>query len=324
MQNVVIDAEHTALGERLAALVRADAGATIVAVPGQGGAAEVTDVIVLAASDAPETDGSTVGGVDLVGAKRLLDGLGKDVAHVTVLSSAMVYGAWPDNAVPLTEESEVRPNPEATFAESKAALEQMVQAWAAQRPATTVAVLRPSLTVWPDAAAVDWMERSLWHAASARHGDRDPVRQFLHLDDLATAVDHCRRHRLAGVFNVAPRGWLGATRQIELTGRSGGLRISDELAGSVAGARWRMQLSSTSPDALPYAMHSWVVSSDRLIASGWEPAFSNEEAFVAGHRETWWSSMSARRRQEISLAATAGAIVAVGASVVTAARRWLR
>src|SRR5207237_463839 len=36
---------------------------------------------------------------------------GADVTTAVCVSSAMVYGAWPDNPVPLTEDAPVRPNP---------------------------------------------------------------------------------------------------------------------------------------------------------------------------------------------------------------------
>ena len=35
------------------------------------------------------------------------------------LSSATVYGAWPDNPVPLTEEMSARPNPEFAYPRKK-------------------------------------------------------------------------------------------------------------------------------------------------------------------------------------------------------------
>ena len=49
-------------------------------------------------------------------------------------------------------------------------------------------------------------------AAGMRAGDNDPPMQFLHLDDLASAVEHVRRGRLSGAFNVAPDGWIPGDR----------------------------------------------------------------------------------------------------------------
>jgi nucleoside-diphosphate-sugar epimerase len=168
------------------------------------------------------------------------------------------------------------------------------------------------------------MGRSLWHVATARHGDADPPAQFLHIEDLATAIDHARRHRLRGAYNVAPEGWLSATRQVELVGRGGRVRIPAAGAGRVARWRWRFGLTSTPPEVLPYTMQSWVVASDRLRATGWEPRSSNEEALVVGSRPGWLTSLSASRRQELSLLALVGGTVAVAVGVTAAIRAVLR
>ena len=44
-------------------------------------------------------------------------------------SSAAVYGAWPDNRVPLTEDVGLRPNPGFAFAAEHAEAERLVTEW---------------------------------------------------------------------------------------------------------------------------------------------------------------------------------------------------
>ena len=60
----------------------------------------------------------------------------------------------------------------------------------------------------------------------------------------------------------------------------------------------------------------WVVSNDKLRAVGWEPRFTNEQAFVAGTPPPLLASINPQRRQELALgmAGTAGAVV-VGAAL---------
>lgn len=331
MHSVVVNGAQTDLGRRVCRLARNDASVRVVGIDrdesrsSAKAMAACESLIVLVPVAAPERDGSSVGGVDLEMASRLLSmASGGALRHIIVLSSAMVYGAWPDNPVPMTEDQPVHPNPGASFACDKAALEALVERWAASRPEVGVAVLRPTLIVSPEPEAVQWMGRSLWRTATARFGDQDPPRQFLHLDDLAQAIDHARRGRLCGAYNVAPDGWLAVTPQIELTGKTSSVRVPEGIAEGVAETGWRLQLTSTPPDVLPFTMYPWVVSSDRLRATGWEPTHSNEEAFIAGHRERWWSSLSARRRQELSLAVmVAGLLAAVGGAVM-ALRRTMR
>jgi UDP-glucose 4-epimerase len=45
---------------------------------------------------------------------------GAGVTHLVYVSSATVYGAWPDNPVPLSEDAPIRPNPAFTFGVGKA------------------------------------------------------------------------------------------------------------------------------------------------------------------------------------------------------------
>lgn len=282
------------------------------------------DVIVLAAADGPDRDGFTMGGVDLATPAALLASL-KDIAvrRVVVLSSAMVYGAWPDNPVPLTEEAVLRPNPGCRYAADKAELERLATEWAAARPTThtvELTVLRPAITVDSDPAAVDWMERSLWRTPTARSGDPDPFAQFLHLDDLAAAVLHARRHGPSGATNVAPDGWMTTERQVELVGRANRLRVPAAVAGRIARFRWRSGTTSTPPDIVAYTVHPWVVANDRIRGTGWIPTYTNDEAFIVANREGWWSSLTARRRQDVALGALVAGVVVVAGSIGAAVR----
>ena len=75
---------------------------------------------------------------------------------------------------------------------------------------------------------------------------------------------------------------------------------------------------------LAYVAHPWVVANDRLRSVGWEPGFSNEEAYVAGHAAGPIERLSPRRRQELALGAAAGAVAAAGVAGVAAVRRARR
>ena len=87
------------------------------------------------------------------------------------------------------------------------------------------------------------------------------------------------------------------------------MRLPERLALRLAGLRWRWRLAPTPPTLLPFTVHPWVIANDRLKADGWEPASSNEEAYVGAHRAGPWATLSPRRRQELALGA-AGAVAA--------------
>ena len=69
------------------------------------------------------------------------------------------------------------------------------------------------------------------------------------------------------------------------------------------------------------ARHSWHVSNERARALGWRAVVSNEEAFVEGSNAPWSEAISPKRRQEIALAGSVAAVLAVLSVVVRAVRR---
>ena len=258
-------------------------------------------------------------------ARRVLDAASAVGAeHVVLLSSAIVYGAWANNPVPLTEDAPLRPNPGVTVASEKAELERMAAEWRDAHPAATVALLRPTVTVSADGNG--WLARALARSGAVPVTDDEPPAQFLDVDDLATAVDLARRARLDGPRNVAPDGWISGDTVRSLAGGAPRVRLPERVALRLAGLGWRWRLAPTPPALLPFTVHPWVIANDRLKAEGWEPASSNEEAYVGAHRAGPWATLSPRRRQELALGAAAPVRrrVAGGARRVGAARRPLR
>jgi nucleoside-diphosphate-sugar epimerase len=323
VQTVVLTGVDSALGRRVAARLRADddIDRTIeVDLRAHHGAdlksrIEGADALVhLGRTDGVELDGTGAGGVDVAGTRGLLEAAGSvGVTSVVLLSSATAYGAWSDNPVPLTEDAPLRPNPSLGFATHKAEIERLAAEWRQGHPSARVAVLRPTVAVAEDTA--DWLGASLWSTMPLASAEQEPQAQFVHLDDLADAVVVAVTRGLDGPYNVAPDGWISGEDLRRLAGRGPSVRLSERLRGRLAGWGWKLGVSSTPPSIVPYRSHPWVVANDRLRAEGWKPLHSNEEAFVAGHQPTGWSTVSPQRRQEIALAATA--MVLVGAGVLT-------
>ncbi len=321
MTTVAVDGPTTVLGRRVAALARAEDGVAVVHAPTRLGHVDGDHLVVLAPGPGPEVDGSTVGGVGLDAAVRLLERT--TATQVVVLSTAMVYGARPDNPVPLTEDAEVRPNRGCRFALARAELERAAEDLRRRRPGVRVAVLRPSVCT-AGTEERDWLERSAWHARSVRHQGTERLGQFLHVEDLARAIEFARRSGLDGVFNVAPDGWLSERDQLELVGAGRPPRLDPIVSRWLSRTRWSVGAASTPPDVFPYTRWSWVVSNERLRAAGWEPVHTNEESFVMGHRAGWWSSLTADQRQAVSLGGGALGVVAVGVAAWAVVRRVLR
>ena len=283
----------------------------------------LTDVGVvchLAGSDPLE---GTPADHDLRTTGRVLEASAKvGVDQLIVRSSATVYGAWPDNPVPLSETAPIRPNPESDWVRIRADVEQLVLAFAADHPGVSVAILRPCITVSP--RGPDELGRVLAAARLVTSAEGTQATQFVHADDVAAAVDLVRRTGADGIFNVAPDGALAPDLIRALAGGVPHLPFSASVAHRLTSLGWRYQLSPTPPGFVPFVNHPWVVANDRLRGLGWAPQFTNEEAFVAGHDAAPWATISPQRRQELALAAAAAGVLAGIGGAVALLRRRLR
>lgn len=246
------------------------------------------------------------------------------VSHVVVLSSAMVYGAWPNNPVPLTESAPMRPG-EFAFAQQLAHVEQLVDVWRSAAPGRTAAVLRPVLSMSADGTTS--IVRALAAGMGEKLDDDDPPAQFLHLDDLAAAVAVAHDRRLDGVYNVAPDGWIAGETVRALAGSPPRVKLPSWLIDWVAAVRWRFQRGPIPPGLRPYAASPWLVANDKLRQAGWAPTTTNEQAYVEGTESKWWTMLTPKRKQEISLGAmgaVSSGLAAIGAVVLRRARRHRR
>ena len=274
-------------------------------------------VLHLAAGTPQSPTGATA---DVDATRRLLDAAGAaSVKHLVMLSDATVYGAWPNNPVPLTDEAVLRPNPGFTYATERAELERLAGEWRDAHPGSTVTILRPVRTPGRN----DWLIRALRPAPAVPELAVEPPVQFLHLDDLASAVTLARTKRLDGAFNVAPEQAISGDEVRSLTGVGPRVRLPEKLADRIARWRFRSGLGPTPPELVPYTLHSWVVASDALRSAGWVPATSSEEAWVESHEAGPWATLSPRRRQELALGVAGVGVAGVAAGAAWAVRRWL-
>lgn len=265
----------------------------------------------------PRRDGLESASLDIEMVRRLLAAASEaKVSGVVLMSSAMVYGAWPNNPVPLHEDALLRPNPGFSFAAHKAEVERLAAEWHADHPEVRLVVLRPVTAV--AAGESSWAARILRAAVTVAAGDDNPPVQFLHLDDLAAAVELAVLGDLAGAYNVAPDGYVSAARMRRLSGMVPWLRVPPQVASWLARFRWRWRLAPTPPGVVPYTRFPWVVSNERLRAAGWVPRHSNEECYVDSHHAKPWAITTSSVMQRRSLAVLI-ALVAVGLGIAIGA-----
>ncbi len=285
-----------------------------------GGASVETAVIVdVALGDhdalAVRRESVTEGAADLLAHAEMLG-----VQHLVVVSSAMVYGAYANNPLPITEAAVLRPDPEFVFARQLAAVEGLIEEWRRSRPGRSVTMLRPAIPIASDGTST--LAGALAAAYGYRYGESDPGTQFVHLDDVASAVRIAVEQQLDGVYNVAPDGFIPGDRVRALSGHGMRLPLAERVAEVLLALQWRFQRGPIPPGLRSYTRETWVIANDKLRATGWEPTVTNEQAYVEGTDASWWSMITPQRRQELALGGLAAAIVAAAGVGFSLYRYW--
>src|SRR5947209_16882222 len=178
--NVTVIGSETPLGRAVAQRLQ-DSGARLTSL------AEGPDTVVQL-----ETDGV----VDVDRTRALLRSA-SGARRLVYTSSAMVYGAWPNNPVPLTEDAPMRPNPGFGYATAKAESERLALEWREANADARLAVLRPVTVLGADDDRVTRLLRDVLPSGVA---DPIPPVQYVHADDLADAVVLACTAELDGVF----------------------------------------------------------------------------------------------------------------------------
>ncbi len=167
------------------------------------------------------------------------------------------------------------------------------------------------------------LARALTAGLGTRFGEDDPGAQFVHHDDVASAVELAVERRLDGVYNVAPDGSVPGARVRALTG-SRRFPLPEPVAEVLASLQWRFQRGPIPPGLRPYTRWPWSVANDKLRAEGWSPTVTNEQAYVEGTEAKWWTLVTPKRRQEIALGAMIASIVCAALAAGLMGRRWWR
>ena len=246
------------------------------------------------------------------------------VGHVVVVTSAEVYGAHPDNEVPLPDHAPLRAVSDDGFVGELLAVEAFVEESRANHPDVRFTTVRPAAVVGAgvDTALTRYFEAPRLLAVKGGA----PAWQLCHVDDLATGVVRVVTQDLDGVPSVTV-GSEGALTLAEVERLTAMRRIAvgETTATSFAAQLHRVGVLPAPASELAYVTHPWVVGSGTLRARGWHPAYDNGTCLgvlldaIAGRH-----AVAGRRvdRRDAALGA-ASAAVALGATaaVLRRARR---
>ncbi|MBM3672722.1 MAG: NAD-dependent epimerase/dehydratase family protein [Actinobacteria bacterium] len=278
---------------------------------------EGVDVLVhLASVVDPIPDERLMARVNVEGTRRVLDAASAvGVRKVVRVSSTAVYGAWPDNPVPITEDATLRPNPRFSPAVQAAEVERLLAEWRDDHPGTTVTILRTAPVLGPGAERLP--SRLLLGRPRLRVRGATPAVQATHVDDLASAIALVTLGDHPGTFNVASDGWIDHEDVEQMLRPSSVPPLPAELLERFLERTWATGIGEIPPGVVPYLVHPWVVDNAALRAKGWRPTHSNLEAIRDG--------LAALPRRETRTRALAfGAGVVLGAAVTYALVRRRR
>jgi UDP-glucose 4-epimerase len=217
--------------------------------------------------------------VDVNGTHNVLEAAGQaGTQQVLVTTSAVAYGAFPDNPVPLTEDDPVRGVSAFSYGRDKTESDRICQLWAAKYPERVMTIVRPCIVFGPN---VDNYLVRLWtkQPFAADVGTLENGIQFVHEDDVVEAITLLLLGRHGGAYNVAADGEMTWRETAELIGspiRKLPLRAYRALARTM----WTARLSEAPPGQIDYALYPWIVSTEKLKATtGWSPKHTTRETF---------------------------------------------
>jgi nucleoside-diphosphate-sugar epimerase len=298
--------------------------------PALAGRLNGVDVVVHADFDlTPDSDARQRRAFNVRGAQTVLTAAAAGrIGRVVLVTSAMVYGARPDNQVPLSEQAPLAADADNSVAGDLLEVEQLARRSPRANPGMAVTVVRPAALVGAGPHPVDTLVTRHFEAPRLLTVKGCAPRwQFCHVDDLSSALEFAVDGGIDGGFAVGGDGWL----EQEDVERISGLKSIELPARLTLGTVQRLHQVGLAPAPamdLRYVLYPWVVDCAALRAAGWRPAFGNADALrvlldqrkgrhaVAGRR-------IARKEATITAAGAAGATVAVigTAAIVRRARR---
>jgi nucleoside-diphosphate-sugar epimerase len=296
---------------------------------------DVDAIVHLATDRSAATPAVERRAVNVRGTEVLLDAAAASgVARVVLLTSAMVYGAHPANPIPIEEDASLLIG--MGHEDVPAFADGLVGDWlgmeaaarryvvADRQPATgqplDVTVVRPASLV---GEVADSLIPGLFEAVRLL-GIRDarPHWQFCHLEDLLDALVAAAVGEVSGGVTVGCEGWLTSAEVETITGMRS-VVLPAALASATADRLHRVGVIASPSSDLDYLVHPWVVGSQRLRATGWTPAWTNEAALrdhlrLLGDRAG--RGLLVVDRKEATRAAAGATLAVVGSLALVRAR----
>ncbi|MFZ5572697.1 MAG: SDR family oxidoreductase [Thermodesulfobacteriota bacterium] len=229
----------------------------------------------------PIHDKALMEDINVSGTRNILAACEKArVKHLLYTSSTTAYGFYPDNPVPLTEDSPLRGNDDFTYAKNKKEIEFILQEFTNNHPEMLVTVLRPCFVVGP--GFNNPLARYLQKPLVMLPRDTAPF-QFVHEDDLLQVIMLCLEKSIPGIFNVAGDGTMTFPEMVTLLGNRVlhlPLWLMVPLNTLFWNLRFRFLTEFPSP-GLNLVLYPWLASSRKLTeTTGFRFQYNTRSAFL--------------------------------------------
>jgi UDP-glucose 4-epimerase len=202
------------------------------------------------------------------------------VGAVFLLSSHTVYGAHRDNPTLIAEDQPLKPVDGFPYAEHKAEVDLMFQAYAKTHPNQCVTVVRSVPVIGPG-DATSGLDVLFMPVTICVLG-YDPAWQFIYGPDLLRLVVTLLKERRAGVFNA---GAEGAVRYGEMRRAAGkpSLGLPSWVWSPLIRFSWTLRIQQKSAvGGLEFLKYPILVNAEKAIrATGLKLTYNSREAFQA-------------------------------------------
>jgi nucleoside-diphosphate-sugar epimerase len=276
------------------------------------------DVIVHTDLDlAPDSDAKARRAYNVRGAQTVLTAAAAGgVGRAVLVTSAMVYGAHPDNPVPLSETAPLNADPDGSVVGDFMEIEQLAERSPRTNPGMAVTVVRPAALV---GEGIDTLITRHFEAPRllAVKGC-EPRWQFCHITDLMSAIEIAAAGLVTGSFAVGCDGWLEQDEVEKLSG----LRRIELPAGVTFATAQRLHRAGITPAPvadLRYVVYPWVVDCRALRQAGWRPSVTNTEALtVLLEQRAGRHTVAGRRlaKKDATITAAGATVAVIGTAAI--------
>ena len=154
---------------------------------------------------------------NVLGTQKLLDYSRKyGVTRVLILSTFFVYGAHAFNPSLLTEEAPLLASGLTTELVDSVELENLANIYMYKHPELNITILRPCHIAGPGIR--NSMSLLLNSTLSPVLMGFSPLKQFMHVSDMAQAIVTSFKKNKMGIYNVAPEDWIPYQEALEACG----------------------------------------------------------------------------------------------------------